>query len=83
MALQVAERAVVGEHVEAVTRALERAARLVAPVGAVADVGAEERRAVVGRDIRRASASSSASGSADDGVERGSHHLDLALRIEV
>ena len=49
MALQIAEGAVVGEDVESIVRALERAARLVPPVGALADVGAEQRGAFVGR----------------------------------
>ena len=48
MALQIAEGAVVGEHVEAIVRALERAARLVPAVRAVADVGAQHRGALVG-----------------------------------
>ena len=43
MALQVAERAVVAEHVETVRRALERAARLVPPVRAMADVRRQHR----------------------------------------
>jgi hypothetical protein len=46
VALQVAERAVIREEVEAVGRALERAARFVAPVRAPADVGREHGRAL-------------------------------------
>ncbi len=42
--LQVAEDPVVAEDVEAVGGALEAAARLVAPVGPVADGGGDERR---------------------------------------
>ena len=53
MALEIAERAVVGEDVEAVARALERAPRLVPAVRARADVGAQERGAVVGRHPSR------------------------------
>ena len=48
VALQVAERAVVAEDVETIRGALERAAGLVAPVGAVADVGVHQRDAIVG-----------------------------------
>ena len=48
MALQIAERAVVGEHVEPIARALEGAARLVPPVRAVADVRAQHGGPIVG-----------------------------------
>src|SRR5262249_18627874 len=48
MALQVAERAVVGEDVEAIARALRRATGLVAAVGARAGVGAKQRETIVG-----------------------------------
>ena len=51
--LQVAERAVVGEHVEAVRGPLERAAGAVAAVGAVADVGAQHGGPLVGRHAAR------------------------------
>jgi hypothetical protein len=47
VALEVAEGAVVAEDVEAVAGALERAARLVAPVAALADVGAQQCGAIV------------------------------------
>ena len=58
MALQIAEGAVVGEDVEAVAGALERAPRFVPAVGAVADVGAEQRGAIVGATCARAIARS-------------------------
>ena len=47
MPLQVAESAVVGEHVEAVARPLERAPRSVPPVGPDADVRTKQLRALV------------------------------------
>ena len=53
--LEIAERAVVGEDVEAVGRALERAAGAMAPVRALADVGAQDRGAIVDRHAPRAS----------------------------
>ena len=46
--LQIAERTVVGEDVEAVRRPFEGAAGLVAPVGPLADVGADHARALAG-----------------------------------
>ncbi len=82
VALQVAERPVVAEHVEAVPRALERASWLVTAVPPVADRRGEHRRAlvvahparelqepVVGEPARR--------------VQRGGHDLDLALGVRV
>ena len=53
VALEVAERAVVGEDVEAVVDPLERPARLVAAVGPVADVGPHDGHAVLDADIAR------------------------------
>ena len=46
--LQIAERAVIGQHVEPVAGALERPSGLVTAVGALTDVGLEQRRAIVG-----------------------------------
>jgi hypothetical protein len=46
VALQVAKGAVVGEDVEAVARALEGAARLVAAIRTPSDVGLEHRRTI-------------------------------------
>src|SRR2546427_15520 len=48
--LQVAERAVVGEHVEAIAGALECAARLVTTIRAATDIRAEDCGAIVGRE---------------------------------
>ena len=48
MALEIAEGAVVGEDVESIARPLERASGLVAPVRAVADVGAKDSCAIAG-----------------------------------
>ena len=53
MALQIAKRAVVGQHVESVSRPLEGATGPVPPVGAFADVGAKHAGAlVVGQALR-------------------------------
>ena len=49
VALQVAERAVVGEHVEAVVDALERAAGPMTPVEALPHVGLQQLGALDGR----------------------------------
>ena len=51
MALQIAERAVVGQHVEPVVDPLEAAAWLVAAVAAIADVGAHQRHPLVGAQL--------------------------------
>ena len=48
MTLQIPEGAVVGEDVEPIPGALERAAGLVTTIGAVADVGTKNGRAFVG-----------------------------------
>ena len=83
MALQVAKRAVVGEHVEPIAGALEGASRPVAAVRAIADVGAKDRqRARRPTDAARSSSSWS-SGRSDDGVQRGGDDFDLAVRIEI
>ena len=82
MALQVPERTVVAEDVEAVAGALEGPARFVPPVGTIADVGTQDLQSFLGvhaacylqqlriRELR-------------GGVERRSHHLHLALRVEL
>ena len=82
MPLQVAERPVVREHVEAVAGPLERAPRPVAAVGALADAGAQHRGPLGGaqatdrleelalRQPRRL-------------VQRRRDHLHLAVRVEV
>ena len=49
MPLQIAKRPVVGQHVEPVGGALERAARPVTTVRALPDVGAKQRDPIVGR----------------------------------
>jgi hypothetical protein len=50
VSLQVTKRAVVAEHVEAVARALERAAGLVSAVVALADIGRQQRAAFIGSE---------------------------------
>ena len=82
MALQIAERPVVGEDVEAIRRALEGASRAVAAVGAVADVGAQHLRAVVRRHPPR-DGEQLIVGQRRRGVERGGDDLRLAVGIEV
>ena len=82
MALQIAERAVVGEDVEPIARPLERAARLVAAVRAVADIGAEHGRAIVGRH-RAGDAEQLIVGQVRRGVQRRGDDLELAVGIEL
>ena len=83
MPLQIAERAVVGEHVEPVAGPLERAARLVAAVAR----DRRRRRAARPRDrpadIARAIAEQLIVGQRGRRVERGGDDLDLAVGIEV
>ena len=80
--LQIAECAVVGEDVESIRGALERAAGPMAAVAALADVRAQHARAVVGRhppgDRHQLIV-----GQRGRRVERGRDDLDLAVRIEV
>ena len=83
MTLQIAERAVVGEHVEAIARALERAARLVPAIAC----GRRRRRAAPrarsAGGIAPRDRSSSSSGKRRRRVERGGDDLRLAVGIEV
>jgi hypothetical protein len=81
MALEIPEGAVVGEHVESVLRPFEGAPRLVPAVRAVADVGAKERRALVGGHAA-GDGEQLIVGKPRDGVERRRHHLDLPVGIE-
>src|SRR5580704_19675055 len=82
MALQIAERAVVRDELEAVVGALERAARAVPAIAAFAHVGLQQRDPVfvaeapypVGR---------LAFGAAEVGETRRHQDLLLAVRIEV
>src|SRR3954447_16143963 len=82
VALQIAERAIVGQYVEAVSGPFEGAARSMTAVGAVSGVGAKNGEAFVsghpagdGKElvIRQIG----------DGVERRSHDLDFAVRVEI
>ena len=82
MALQVAERAVVGEHVEAVAGPLESAPRPVAAVGAVARAGAQHR-GPVGRAQAAGRLEELALGQPGRLVQRRRDHLHLAVRVEV
>ncbi len=82
MALQIAEGAVVGQDVEPVRRALECAARAMTAIGAVPDVGAEQRRSLVDGHAAR-DAHELIVGEIRDGVERRGDDLDLAVGIEV
>ena len=82
VSLQIAEGAVVGEHVEAIAGAFERASRLVAAIGAVADVGAQQGRAIV----RRQACGDRAQlvvGQCRHGVQRRGHDVRFAIRVEV
>jgi hypothetical protein len=77
-----AKGAVVAEDVEAVRRPLEGAAGLVAPVRARPDVGGQHGAPLV----RRQPASELEElvvGERRGGVERGGHHLQLTVGIEV
>jgi hypothetical protein len=82
VSLQVAERAVVAEHVETIGRPLEGAPRTMTPVQALADVCREHRVALVRRhapsDLEQLGV-----GAARDGIERSRDHLRLAVRIVV
>ena len=82
VALEIAERAVVGEHVETIAGPLERAAGLVAAVRARADVGAEDRGAIVWRQAAR-DREQLIVGQHGRGVQRRGDDLGLALGIEV
>ncbi len=82
VALQIAERAVVGEHVEAIGRALERAAGPVTPVPAVAGVGPQHRRAFVGRQAAR-DRQQLVVGQVGRRIQGGGDDLDLAVGIEI
>ena len=53
MALQIAERAVVGQDVEAIVGPLEGAARPMPPVVPVADIRPQHRRAIGHRHLAR------------------------------
>src|SRR5882672_7154308 len=81
VALQIAERAVIGEHIEAIAGALEGAAWLVAPVRAAADVSAKDGGPVVGRQPAR-EREQLIVGKRRRRIERRGDDLRLALRIE-
>ena len=80
--LEIAKGTIVGQHVEAVRGALERAAGTMPPVGPLADVGAQDRGPLVdaqaARDLQQLVV-----GKLRDGVERRRHHFHLAVRSEV
>ena len=82
VALEIAEGAVVAEDVEAIAGALEGAAGLVAPVLSPADVGGEHLGALGRAELSR-DGEELVVGQIRDGVERGGHHLHLAVRVEV
>ena len=65
VALKVPERAVVGQHVEAVRRPLEGAARTMTAIAAIANVAAQHTRAIVRRSSPAAISINCRSGSAD------------------
>src|SRR5439155_22355005 len=82
MALQIAERAIVREDVEAIARALEGASRLVAAVRAAADVCAEQLEAVLVAHVAR-NVEQLIVRQRRGRVERGGHDLQLAVAVEV
>ena len=82
MALQVAERAVVGQDVEAVAGPLEPAAGLVAPVGPIALVGLEDRHPLVdGHGLHPLL--DLGLGQVGERVEAAGDQLDLGVGVEV
>ena len=82
MALQVAKRAVVGEDVETIARPLERAAGLVAAIGAVADRRGQHRFALelahASGDVHQLGV-----GAVRRGVQRGGDDLHFSVGIEI
>ena len=80
--LQVAERAVVRQHVEAVVGPLERTAGLVASIRPFADVAAHHRQAVLDRHGPHP-LEHGGLGQAGVGVEHRSDDLELALGVAV
>ena len=82
MALQIAERAVVGEDVEPVSRPLEGAPRAVTAVAALADVGLQHRGSLRGCHAARRGQQLIVR-QIGHGIERRRDDLDLAVGIEV
>ena len=82
VALQIPERAVVGQHVKPIHRPLERAPGLVSAVAALSNIRAQHAGAVVGRHRPR-DIEQPIVGKIRHGVQGGRHDLDLAVGIEI
>ena len=80
--LKVAERAVVGEHVETIARPLESAAGLVPAVDAGSRVGADQRRPIVGGQAP-GNRHQLVVGKIRCGIQRRGDHFRFAVGIEI